>query len=130
MILILNTSTLQKLNCDFIDYSILKMIYSSETKKQACFIGQVKMSEYLGITRQTLNKRLKKLEEKKYIYKSFQYKRVSPKIAKILQYENYEFALLKAKAKKNKETKRKTNTGILELFNKVYERTKRNEKEN
>lgn len=131
MIVILNTDYLEKLSIDLINYSILKMIYASETKKQACFISQEKMSEYLGITRQTLSKRLKELEKMGYLYKSFQYKRVSAKVREIFDKESYYHALKQIKTRRKKKENIKKNGGsLLALFDAVYGKLKKGGEEN
>lgn len=131
MIVILNTDYLERLDIDFLNYAILKMIFASETKKQACFISQEKMSQYLGITRQTLSKRLKDLEKKGYLYKSFQYKRVSPKVRDIFEKESYYHALKQIKTRRKKKYNLKKNSGdLLALFDAVYGKIKKGGEEN
>ena len=126
MLVLLNTETIKKLDISFLDYAILKIIYASETKKSSCFISQEKLAQYLGVTRQTIYKRLKELEKKDYLRKDFQFKRVTLNVKKIFLNERQAFKVVREKHKiKEIETRQEKNSDMLELFNAVYSKIKR-----
>jgi len=125
MTIILNTECCKRLDINLLEYTILKIIYASQTKKNHCYISQQTLANYLGVSRQTINNKLKKLEKMQYIIKAFQYKRVSKKIEELFNREKYLYSKILTKHRENGKKKIKENPSpMLELFNEVYGRIK------
>lgn len=126
MIIVLNTDTTQKLDIDWVDYGILKIIYSSGINGRPCFISQKLLSDYLGLSRQTINNRMRNLEKKGYLITKFQYKKVSGKIKILFEKEKKQVQYIRKKTtEKKREERIKKNDGLIDLFNQVYERIRR-----
>lgn len=125
MVIVLNTETTQKLDIDWLDYGILKIIYSSGINGRPCFISHEMLSQYLGTSRQTINSRLRKLEKKGYLITNFQYKKVSGKVRILFEKEKKQMQYIRKKTiEKKREERIRKNDGMIELFNKVYARIK------
>ena len=68
MKIVLNTDLCAKMGVDFIDYAIIKMIYTSTSKGGKCFISYETMGVYLGLNKSTIQRRIKSLQERGLIY--------------------------------------------------------------